>query len=210
MINAIEHYWHKNEVFPPNDFFKYEKFDIVENLKHETFHLALVKRGIKVPVVVDRSNGHVTPDGLTTEQVAAITTVVNFEDKRPRSVKLREMGITTTQWGGWLKDPEFKKFLHQMTTTHLQDVLHVANEGLLHAVERGDTNAIKFYYELTGRHTQESGSMQNLRVVLAKVIESIQRNVQDPEVLKAISSDFEIILAGGNPSQPVRQIEGVI
>ncbi len=210
MIAKIEQYWHKNEVFPPSDFFQYEEFDIVDNLKHETFHLALMKRGIKVPIIVDRSSSAVMPDGLTAEQVAAITTVINFEDRRPRSVKLREMGITTTQWGGWLKDAEFKEFLHQMTTTHLQDVLHVANEGLLHAVERGDTNAIKFYYELTGRHTQESGSMHNLKVVLAKVIESIQRNVKDPAVLRAISADFELILAGGTPVVPPREIEGVI
>jgi hypothetical protein len=209
MINKIEQYWHKNEVFPPNDFFKYEEFDIAENLKHETFHLALVKRGITIPVVTDR-NVLAKPDGLTAEQVAAITTVINFEDKRPRSVKLREMGISATQWGGWLKEPEFKSFLHQMTTTHLNDVLHIANEGLLHAVERGDTNAIKFYYELTGRHTQESGSMQNLKVVVAKLIESVQRNVKDPEILRAISTDFEIILSGGNPILPARQIEGVI
>lgn len=209
MINKIEEFWHRHEVFPDGNFFKRADFDIAENLKHETFHLALVKRGIKVPVVADRSV-EVMPDGLTPEQVAAITTVVNFEDRRPRSVKLREMGISPTQWGGWLKQKDFKDFLHQMTTTHLQDVLHVANEGLLSAVDRGDTNAIKFYYEVTGRHTQESGSMQNLKVVVAKLIESVQRNVKDPDVLRAISTDFEIILSGGTPAQPVRQIEGVI
>lgn len=210
MINKIEHYWHKNESFPPSKFFEYEEFDIAENLKHETFNLALTKRGITVPVISDRSKGELMPDGLTSEQVAAITIMINFEDRRPRSTKLKEMGISATQWAGWLKNPDFKNFLHQMTTTHLQDVLHVANEGLLHAVERGDTNAIKFYYELTGRHTQESGSMHNLKVVLAKVIESIQRNVKDPEILRAISADFEVILAGGSPELPPRQIEGVI
>ena len=209
MINRIEEFWHKNETWPPRDFFDRAGFDIAENLKHETFHLALVKRGIQIPVVSDRSV-EVIPDGLTAEQVAAITTIVNFEDRRPRPVKLRELGITPTQWGGWLKQKEFKDFLQQMTATHLQDVLHVANEGLLNAVDRGDVNAIKFYHELTGRYTQESGSMQNLKVVVAKLIESVQRNVKDPDVLRAISADFEIILAGGTLAQPVRQIEGAI
>lgn len=209
VINKIEEFWHRNEVFPSGDFFRNLGFDISENLKHETFNLALVKRGINVPVVTDRSEA-VLPEGLTTEQVAAITTIINFEDRRPRSVKLRELGITPTQWGGWLKQKDFKSFLHQMTTTHLQDVLHVANEGLLNAVDRGDTHAIKFYYELTGRHTQESGSMQNLKVVVAKLIESVQRNVKDPDILRAISADFEIILSGGTTLPPIREIEGAI
>jgi hypothetical protein len=179
-------------------------FDAVAHLRNPTFRTALINRGIKIPV----EPGQRIRD-LTDEQVAAIATVLNFEDKRSRSAKLKSLGISPVQWMGWMKEPKFKKFLHQLSRENFQDSVHVAHEGMLRAVDRGDTNAIKFYMELTGRYTQSTPSEQNIRIILARVIESIQRHVQDPDILRAIATDFDAIMRGEVPVEK-RQIESTI
>lgn len=199
VIAYIEEYWHRNSRFPPVGQIEknYPEFDLVNSLTHETFRLALHNRGIKAPSVGDAV-------GLTPEQVAAIVTVINIEDKRPRHVKLKELGITPARWAGWLKQVEFKEFLHDMSQTQFDDVLHIAHEGLLKAVDRGDTNAVKLYMELTGRHTPVTETQQNLKLILARVVESIQRHVKDPVLLQAIANDFELIMRGERISEPKR------
>lgn len=201
VISWIEEFWHRNNRFPLiPDWNRRVKavpslsdYSLEESLQNATFRLALKSRGIKPPT------GATGDWGLSQDQIAAIVTVVNFEDTRTRAQKLRELGISTTKWAGWMKSKDFVEFLHEMTASNLRDSLHVANEGLLKALDRGDTNAIKFYYELTERHGGTVGALQNIRLLLAKILEAVQFHVQDPAVLSKIGADFEIILSGGTP-----------
>ena len=204
VLGSIEEHWHRYSGFPSVETIKkkFPKFDINSALKHETFRLALNNRGIEAPANLDSP---AAMHGLTQEQVAAITTIINFDDPRPRHVKLRELGIPSAKWQGWLKNAAFKKFLHELSSSRFTDAVYVAHEGLTKAMDRGDTNAIKFYLEATGRYTQQSTSNQNIRVILARVIESIQCHIKDPEVLRAIAADFELIMKGDVP--PVEQMK---
>lgn len=190
-----------------------EGFDINTYLKHPTFRLALANRGISTPHSLNTGgegeSQYEPPKNFTREQMAAITTVINFEDKRSRTTKLRELGITPAQWQGWMRDETFKTYLQDVSTSALTDNLYVANEGLLKAADRGDINAIKLYLELTGRHTADAPAMANLRVMLSRLIESVQRHV-DPETMRLIARDFETIQAGGIPMVQQQAIEQTI
>lgn len=209
VIGYIEQHWIRYGKFPPVGSMKsrYPKFNLKTAMKHNTFRLALDNRGITVPLntyLEDLPENDI-PD-LTNEQVAAITVMVNFHDPRSRTRKLNEMGISPTKWNGWLLNTKFKEFLHDLSARNFQDAVNVAHEGLLKAVDRGDTNAVKLYMEMTGRYTQTSGQNQNIRVILARVIESIQRHIRDPEVLRAIANDFEIIMRGETVINEVKEL----
>lgn len=201
-VNWIEQYWHKYSKFPPVDTMQRrwgQTLKFQEVLTKNTCIIALSNRGISVPLV----DGSV-PDELTPEQVAAVALILDYGDKRSHNTKLRSLGIAPGKWQGWLKQEAFKSYLHSLSAQGLDDALHVAHSGLIHATERGDTNAIKYYMELTGRFSGDTGSAQNFRVMLQRLVESIQRHVKDPDVLRLIASDFEMIQQGQiPPSVPV-------
>lgn len=199
VINFIEGQWHRTQSFPPKEKFAtlFPDFDLNKALNHPTFRTALDNRGIK------HSWNAADDAGLTTEQQAAILTLSNFEDKRSRTKKLADLGISPTKWNGWLKNKAFREFLQEQFAFNFDGAKYIAKESLVKAMERQDVNAIKFYMEVTGEYSQQTPQIHNVRLILARVIESIQRHVSDPEILRAISQDFEVIMRGDQPSQPI-------
>lgn len=197
LVNRVEQYWHLNRAFPPDDFFEDRSI-----LNKPAFQKAMAARGISM---LDSETG------LSKEQMAAILTVTNYLDKRSQSTKLKSLGITNQQWQGWIKDPKFRTYLHSISSDSFNDALHTAHEGLMKKVESGDVNAVKFYMEVTGRYTENSGQIENMKIIIAKLIEVIQRRIKDPELLRAISTDFNTVLTGGELAahEPV-QIERAI
>lgn len=198
VIGWIEQYWLTRGKFPPVGRIKetYPRFNLKNALKHNTFRLALDNRGITIPPDTLLEGEIERVADLTNEQIAAISVYVNFADPRSRTRKLSEMGIPPSKWNGWLQNKNFTDFLHELSTRNFTNSLSVAQEGLLKAVDRGDTNAVKLYMEMTGRYTANSGQNQNVRVIVARVVESIQKHVKDPNVLRAIANDFEVIMRG--------------
>lgn len=191
-VNWAEQYWNLHKKFPPVGTYKakYPSIDLSDDL----VQLALSNRGIILPM------GEEVPSELTSEQVAAVSLILDYGDKRSHNVKLRSLGITPTKWHGWLKNEIFKNYLHSLSANGLEDALHVAHTGLLNATERGDVSAIKYYMELTGRFTEEAGQNQNFKVMVHRLGEAIQRHVKDPEVINMIAADFEIIMQGKVPN----------
>jgi|SRR5437660_1403696 len=213
VITYIEQYWFKfNGTFPSRESLGsvFPEFDIDSALEHKTFRISLVNRGIDPPIVLQDDSHFEIPIGISREQLAAVLTIINFEDKRSRAAKFKELGVTPQQWQGWLKQPRFKTFLHNLSSANLQDAAYVANEALVRAMDRNDVSAIKFYHEITGRYqpqaqvAQQSQQTQNIRLILARVVEAIQRHVKDTEVLRLIGEDFEAILNG--TIEPSRQV----
>lgn len=202
-LTYIEEYWLDRREFPAKILLerKIPEFNLDKALKNKTFLVALAQRGIE-----HRENGD-----LSAEQVAAIATITNFADRRSRNSKLTSLGITTTQWNGWLKNPAFKRLLHSVSSGSFEDELPYVQENLLRAVGRGDTNAIKFYMEVTGRFKAGSVTEQNLLKTISLLVESIQRHVRDPEVYGRIAADWDRILAGQSaPSRAPVVLEGTI
>lgn len=183
LVNRVEQYWHQHHSFPPDDF-----FDGTLVLEKPAFKRAMSMRGIIMPSEIE---------DLTSEQMAAILSVTNYLDKRSQASKLKALGITNQQWQGWLVNPKFKQYLHNTSSSTFNDALHTAQEGLMRKVEAGDVNAVKFYMEMTGRYTESGGQVENLKVIISRLIEVIQRHIKDPEQLRAISTDFNTVLSGG-------------
>lgn len=187
-LTKIEEDWHRYGRFIVPEGFNYK-----EAYANEAFRRGLKNRGIEAP----RTAG---PVGLSEEQLAAILTVLNWEDKRSRARKLDDLGVKAATWNGWMKQPEFRDYVMELTVNQFQDALPVAHESMIKAMDKGSVEAVKLYMELTGRSTQPD--LVNVRLLITKLIESIQMHVKDPATLFAIQSDFEKIIKGEPVTTP--------
>lgn len=205
-LNQIEQDWNATGKFKVP-----AGLNIFEALDNESFQRGLKNRGIVVPPHFAQENEEdILPVGyLSRDQTAAILTLLNYEDKRSRARKLQDLGITTAQFNGWMKDPKFKDYYMDLAEKQFKDALPVAQESIIKSMEKGSVEAIKFYMEITGRHTGDTAGMQNVKIIIAKLVESIQMHVKDPVALEAIATDFDNILKGGSP-QPLKELESRI
>lgn len=125
---------------------------------------------------------------LTPTQVAVALTVSNFADERPVADKLNDLGIHPQQYYTWLNDPQFQSYVQRMADRNLEIIRPEAVAEFTKLIRKGDFNAIKYYFEVTGQFT--SPDVTSIQAMVQKLVESVQRHVKDPEVLAAISKDI--------------------
>jgi YesN/AraC family two-component response regulator len=71
---------------------------------------------------------------------------------------------------------------------------------LLRGVNKGNTASIKLYYELTGRYNPNEEQNVNIRILIAKMLEVIQKHVRDPNTLNQLAVEFsQIAIEAGAP-----------
>jgi hypothetical protein len=134
-------------------------------------------------------------DYLTPEQLAVANSILNLADKRSLTKKLQDFGVSPAKYGNWRKDQAFNNYLRERSETLLNDTIADVNLALMNAAQSGDMQAIKLFYEVTGRHTQNSKQEVNVQMMLVQVIEAVQNHVKDPAILQAIASDIQIATA---------------
>ena len=224
-VDFIEQWWHShdkiNEKIPNNETIKsqlankypkvnerpvanpdtvegyWDKAKVGRCLGSKAVNEALERRGI---ILADISL-------LRPEQLAAANAVLDFSDHRSQKAKLNELGVSTSQYSGWLKLPQFQRYIKQRAEALLGDVQHEAHAALLKNVQRGDLNSIKLYYELTGRWSSKTVGDLNVEFILIKVIEAVQKHVKDPVAIEAVAAELNGLINGAaivtSPQPPV-------
>lgn len=207
-LTYIEQVWHKEGRFPNSVELQSEvaeDFSLAESLQEPTFQTALDNRGIsKRPFEVSG-----TKNSLSAEQLSTILAVSNYYDHRSFNGKLRSLGISATKWAGWMKEPAFKNYYTTLIDQNFEEASSIAQEGLMGAMQKGDTNAIKFYFELTGKFKSESQDIVNVKLLLSRLIEIIQIRVPDESTKRLIADDFHRVVNGG-PVYIVAELEAGI
>lgn len=155
---------------------------------HKFWLRALDNRGITRP-------GR-EPHELSERQIAAITIITNFHDVRNPVAKLASIGVSEEELNGWYQNVFFKAELNARADEILDHVAPDATAALAQAIKRGNFQAIKFYYEITGK--AQSPEAVNLKQAMQVLIEAVQKHVKDPAVLEAIASEV----------QSIRQVQG--
>lgn len=150
-------------------------------LTNKFYHGCLKRRGIMLP--------HVDPNLLTDRQIAAIAILTNFNDTRHPLAKLVDLGVTEDELNGWYANPAFNEERRRRADTILDNVAPDATAELARAIKRGNFQAIKFYYEITGQ--AQSPEAVNVKQAMQILIEAVQKHVKDPEVLKAIGEEVQ-------------------
>lgn len=139
-------------------------------------------------------------DDLSAEQVAAITMITNFSDTRSTEAKLAAINVTPEQLNGWYSNPVFQRELANRADATLDNIFPEAQAQLARQIKKGNFPALKFYYEITGR--AQSPETVNVKLAMMRLIEIVQKHVQDPEILSAIATDMRSITNPG-PEAPV-------
>lgn len=163
------------------------------------FKASLESRGIVVNYDLDSELKNVTK--LTPRQMAAASVMMNLVDRRSNEKKLRDIGVSTEEWTNWLQDVHFAEYLRERSEVMIANSTHEAHLGLMRGVAQGNTASIKLYYELTGRYNPNEENQVNIRLVIGRVLEAIQKHVRNPETLNAIAVEMsQIAIEAGSPS----------
>ena len=177
----VETFWHSHKRYPRDEEliakFGFTQVQLMQMHEAKYYKLCLESRGITREV-----------NNLSARQVAAITLITNFSDTRPTEIKMASIGVTTEELNGWYANPTFQRELASRADSILDNVYPEAQAQLARQVKKGNFPALKFYYEITGR--AQSPETVNVKMAMMRLVEVIQKHVQDPEVLAKIAAEM--------------------
>lgn len=160
------------------------------NLKENEYFIKSMKaRGIPV--------GN---SSLTARQMAAASLMLNLTDRRSDEKKLRDLGISTEEWTTWMQNKNFAKYMQDRSEALIANNLHEAHMGLMRGVRQGSTSAISLYYKMTGRYDPDQENQVNVRMLIGRILEVIQRHVRDPDTLNRLAVEMsQLAIEAGTP-----------
>lgn len=178
---------------------------VVENAwKKPDFRQALVARGIDLDPA--RTEGILTP-----AQIMVANLLCNTFDKRSVREKLEfitentGIEISTQQYNAWMRDPSFSGYLRKRAEAQFVSADASAYRSLVEAVENGDFNSIKLFFEMRQIYNPKLQIDVNIEVIVAQLIEIVARHVTDPVALQAIADDVERLELSGSPASQVER-----
>lgn len=89
------------------------------------------------------------------KQIKFAELLIDPEDRRSRREKIAEVGVAPSTAYRWLKEPEYLDYLNEQIDIVTEGHLSTAWRALITQVQRGDTQAIKLFFELKGKYKQQ-------------------------------------------------------
>lgn len=143
----------------------------------------------------ERRNGRTKR--LSDIQLAAAATILNPADKRSVTAKLESLGVSASTYAGWKKSKVFNDYMTSQGKALFDEFMPDMENSLISKATSGDVRAIKYAFEVSGRHRANQGEeLVNVKMLIIRLIEVIQRHVTDPEKLQAIAKEIEAIQRG--------------
>ena len=96
-----------------------------------------------------------TETPLSAKQIKFAELLADPEDRRTRSDKIAEVGVSRSTAYRWLKDNDFLDYLNEQIDKYTDGHLSTAWRSLITQMKRGDTQAIKLFFELKGKYKQQ-------------------------------------------------------
>lgn len=211
LICAVEEFWQRHRFFPsvaeirklaPN----ISEEEVLETLETKRFQQRLENRGIDPTATHSPNKGEVKPNDtrLSDKQLAVAMCLLNIADTRSLPAKLRSLGVSPATYNGWMKSLKFAEFMQAQMEEMFGSSLPLVHKALMDKAVSGDFKSIKLIYEMTGRwRGVESSNNDNVKLVMMRLIEIIQKYVHDPTVLQLIAADMKSLSPeafGGVPS----------
>lgn len=140
------------------------------------YRSGMAKRGIEVDPNVSE---------LTQEQLACISVLTDYSDRRSFTTKLRALGISSSTYRGWLKQRKFNEAIRKLAGSALSEAVPMAETALAEKAANGDVNALKFLFEVTGRYNpaqQQAIDAQELIAIMVDVAQQVMS--KNPEMLE--------------------------
>lgn len=137
---------------------------------------------------------------ITQRQMAAAAVMLNLTDRRSDEKKLRDIGVSTEEYTNWVQNNVFAEYLRQRSEQMITNSVHEAHMGLMRGVRQGNTASIKLYYELSGRYNPNEENNVNVRLLIGKVLEAIQKHVREPATLNKLAVELsQLAIEAGSP-----------
>lgn len=123
---------------------------------------------------------------LNEKQIMALKVVSDVSNRKNKSTKLKELGVTETMWRGWMKQEEFNHAFHAMAGKALTEAIPMAEIKLAEQAEAGDLNTIKFLFEVTGRYNPAQQQAVDAQALMNVMIDAAQEvfGKADPEMFR--------------------------
>lgn len=165
-------------------------------------------QNFRVRAIANRGLPIIAKSMLTPEQFRAIAIITDPTVAGGLEKRLKKAGITYSIYKNWMLTPQFKEAVTKNAELILDNSLSDVNTGLVKRASNGDVNAIKFYYEITGRYNPNDQKTLDVMQVLNGVIEVIQKYVTDPVALEGIAAGISMVAAGNGV--PVNTVQGEV
>lgn len=153
------------------------------------FRKAVLARGIVANATTDTQ-------ALTYPQLMFANMMMNPSDKRSVREKVKDpslegFGITVQQANGWMRSGFFQDHLRKRALALFGGAEASAYKGFVSAVESGDMNAIKMFFEMKNIYNPRVQVDFNISSVVVRIIEIVSNHVKDPGTLQAIANDID-------------------
>lgn len=199
----VETFWHSQKRYPRDEElvekFGFTNVQLLQMHNSKFYKRCLKDRGITLP----SDSGD-----LSERQVAAISLITNFSDTRQTNIKMVSIGVTEEELNGWYANPTFQRELASRADSILDNIFPEAQAQLARQIKTGNFNALKFYYEITGR--AQSPETVNIKLAMMRMIEVIQKHVHDPSILQAIAEDMRAVapstIVANSPEPTTREL----
>jgi hypothetical protein len=197
-VNFIEKQHNTTGAMPTNqaiiDHLRFLKYGVtnqdLEKLKENPLFMASMQsRGINLQDFV-----------ITQRQMAAASIMLNLTDRRSDEKKLRDIGVSTEEFSTWMLNRNFAEYMRQRSELMIENSVHLSHMGLMRGVNQGNTASIKLYYEMTGRYNPDQENQVNVRLLIGRVLEAIQKHVRDPNTLNSLAIELsQLAIEAGSP-----------
>lgn len=196
MLSWIEQVWYQHGSLPSLeaicDEFNLNRRKLSTHTRKVQWKTSWAARGLPTRTANDRSTATLSP-----KQLMVANIILNEHDRSSLKRKLELTGLTTSQFQAWMADPVFTAYLKAETDRRFKSTDIFAHQSLARLVIDGDLNAIKYYFDITNRHTTQADQL-NFHSILARMMEVLARYVT-PAVLSQIADDLDEIVSGPTP-----------
>lgn len=156
----------------------------------------------------ERRNGRAKR--LSDIQLATVSTILNPADRRSISAKLESLGVPAGTYAGWKKSKIFMDYMNSQGNALFGEFMPEMENALVKNAAAGDIKAIKYAFEVSGRYRPNQGEeIVNVKLLMIKLVEVIQRHVKDPRTLQAIAEDIQKIQGGMETNADDQQIRAI-
>jgi hypothetical protein len=84
----------------------------------------------------------------STVQIKLIEMLLNPDDRRPKTEKLKEVGVPQRTFYNWMKNDNFINYMNNKLDSYTNAELAEIWKALINQCKRGNIQAIKLFFEL--------------------------------------------------------------
>lgn len=131
---------------------------------------------------------------LNERQIMTLKMLSETGDKRSKTAKLKDLGVSMAEFRGWMRQKEFNDSFQQMVGLSVKDAITLSEVKLADMAESGDLNAIKFLFEYTGKYNPAQQQAVDAQALMNVMIDAAQQvfGKAEPELFKEFIEEVRL------------------